>query len=76
MQKNENRDITNDARAVLSSIFRYNNIDDKELIRLIRCSGELENDQVEKFKRVYKSTMNDLMALFSDAKMKEYMGLN
>lgn len=72
----EGRDITNDTRAVLSSIYRYNNIDEKELSRLIKCSGKLINSDIEKFKNVYKKTMNDLIEIFSkDQEMKKYIGM-
>ena len=72
----EGRDITNDTRAVFSSIYRYNNIDEKELSRLIKCSGKLINSDIEKFKNVYKKTMNDLIEIFSkDQEMKKYIGM-
>ena len=74
--KNEDRDITSDTRAVLSSIYRYKNIDEKELVRLIKCSGRLENDEIEKFERVYKSTMEDLITLFSSEEIKKYIGID
>ena len=76
IMKNEDRDITSDTRAVLSSIYRYKNIDEKELVRLIKCSGRLENDEIEKFVRVYKSTMEDLVTLFSSEKIKKYIGID
>ena len=52
--RNEDRDITSDTRAVLSSIYRYKNIDEKELVRLIKCSGKLENDEIETKLWVFK----------------------
>ena len=76
IKKNEDRDITSDTRAVLSSIYRYKNMNEKELTRLIKCSGKLTSEEVEKFKRVYKSTMNDLMTLFSDEEIKKYIGID
>ena len=76
LKKNEDRDITSDTRAVLSSIYRYKNIDEKELIRLIKCSGKLTSEEVEKFERIYKSTMNDLITLFSDEEIKKYIGID
>ena len=53
-----------------------NNIDEKELSRLIKCSGKLINSDIEKFKNVYKKTMNDLIEIFSkDQEMKKYIGM-
>lgn len=68
LERNEDKEIANDTRAVLGSIYRYNNIDEEELYRLIRCSGRLEKDEIEKFKNVYENTMNDLIELFSEDK--------
>ena len=74
--KNEEKDITSDTIAVLNAIYRYLNIEDKELIRLIKCTGDLENEEVEKFKNVYKSTMEDVIQLFSkDEEIKKYIGI-
>lgn len=76
IKKFEDSDITSDTRAVLNTIYRYVNMNDQELIRLIKCSGKLEKEEIEKFKNVYKSTMDDLIKLFSkDEKIKEYIGI-
>ena len=65
-----------DLRAVLSSIYRYNHMEDKDLKRYIISVGRLTPDEIEKFMDVYKKTMNDLLQLFtSDPRMKEYLGL-
>lgn len=70
-------DKTSDLTAVISSIFRYRNIEDNEIMRLIRCTGQLSNDEIEKFLHVYKVTMEDLIELFSrDEKLKAYVGIN
>lgn len=69
-------DKVNDLSAVISSIYRYQNISDDEIRRLIKCTGKLTKDEVENFVRVYKKTMDDLIELFSaDSALKEYMGL-
>lgn len=69
-------DKTSDLKAVISSIYRYKTVDDNEIKRLIRCSGQLSNDEIEKFLQVYKATMEDLIELFSsDKDMKEYIGI-
>ncbi len=69
-------DKVNDLFAVISSIYRYKNMDDNEIMRLIKCTGQLSDNDVENFVRVYKKTMEDLIELFStDFQMKEYIGL-
>ena len=76
ISKNEDKDITSDTIAVLNSIYRYLNIEDEELIRLIKCTGNLEKEEIEKFKNVYKNTMEDLIQLFSkDEEIKKYIGM-
>lgn len=71
-----NKNIVSDANAVISSVYRYINIEESELYRLIRNTGKLENDEVEKFKQVYEKTMNDIIEMFSEnEEMKEYIGL-
>lgn len=63
-----------DLFAVLSSIHRYKNFSDKEIERLIRCTGKLDFEEVQAFKRVYKQGMNDLIEYFSDdSKIEAYM---
>lgn len=69
-------DKESDLSAVISSIYRYKNIDDNEIKRLIKCTGQLSVEDTEKFVRVYDKTMEDLIELFStDPQMKEYIGL-
>lgn len=63
-----------DLFAVLSSIHRYKNFSDKEIERLICCTGKLDFEEVQAFKRVYKQGMNDLIEYFSDdSKIEAYM---
>lgn len=57
---------SNDLRAVISSVYRYKKIDDEQIKRMIRLAGHLDEDSVNKFLRVYKSTMHDLEELFSE----------
>lgn len=69
-------DKVSDLTAVISSVYRYKTVDDNEIKRLIRCTGQLSNGDTEKFLRVYKSTMEDLIELFStDENMKSYIGV-
>ena len=67
---------SNDLFAVINSIFRYTEIDDSELRRLIQCTGKLTKEEIEKYILVYKKSMNDLIELFSqDKKMKGYLNI-
>ncbi len=67
-------DRISDFSAVISAVYRYKNVDDNEIKRWIRCTGQLTNDEVEKFLHVYKSTMDDLVELLSkDQRLKDYM---
>ncbi len=76
LKRYSNGDIVNDISAVISSIYRYKNMSDNEIRRLITCTGQLSTDDTEKFVRVYKKTMEDMIELFStDPRMKEYIGL-
>lgn len=71
-----NSDVINDATAVINSIYRYKHINDNEIRRLIRCTGNLSVDEVNAFMGVYKRTMEDLIELFSqDSLLKRYIGL-
>ena len=76
VKRYSNSDIVNDISAVISSIYRYKDLNDCEIKRLITRTGKLSNDDTKKFMRVYKKTMKDLIELFtSDPRMKEYIGL-
>lgn len=45
------------------------------LVRKIRLVGKLSLDEIQKFLRVYKSTMEDLRELFSaDEEIRELLG--
>ena len=63
--KFSNSDIINDSTAVINSVYRYAHINDDEIRRLISCTGKLSVEEINKFVRVYKQTMNDLAELFS-----------
>lgn len=68
------RDKSADLFAVLSSIHRYKGLSEKDIERLIRCTGKLEHDEIQYFKRVYRQGMDDLIEYFSkDSDMEEYM---
>jgi 7-cyano-7-deazaguanine synthase in queuosine biosynthesis len=67
----------NDLKAMIFSVHRYIQSDDAELKRLIMCSGNLTNEEIDLFLHVYKSTMDDLIQLLSKNRdMKEYIGLS
>ena len=67
----------NDLNAVINSVYRYVHSDDSELKRLIMCTGNLTAEEIGAFLHVYKSTMDDLIIMFSkDQDMKNYIGLS
>lgn len=49
---------------LLSSIITANNSTDEEIKRRIAMTGRLTSDEIEKFLRLYKKTINDLKELF------------
>ncbi|MGE5630798.1 MAG: Qat anti-phage system QueC-like protein QatC [Caulobacteraceae bacterium] len=66
----------NDLNAVINSVYRYIHSDDSELRRLIMCTGSLTGEEIEAFLHVYKSTMDNLITMFSqDYEMRNYIGL-
>ena len=67
---------SNDLFAVINSIYRYTQIDDSEIRRLVQCTGKLSEEEIEQYVLVYKKSMDDLIDLFSkDIKMKDYLDL-
>lgn len=72
---NKENDKGSDLRAVLSSIYRYKHIPEEDLKRFIRSVGRLSPDEVEKFLRVYKSSMEDLIELFAEDEIMRYLGI-
>lgn len=73
---NEENEKGADLRAVISSVYRYKHISENELKRYIKSVGRLTPEEVEKFLRVYKNSMEDLIELFiTDIRMKEYLAL-
>ena len=65
---------SSDLFAVLSSVHRYKGLSDKELRRLIRCTGKLSKEKVEWFERVYREGMNDLTDFFkNEPDMEKYL---
>lgn len=76
LQKNHGSDKCNDLLAVINSVYRYVNVSDAEIHRLIQCTGSLSQDEINYFNRVYRSTMEDLIEMFlQEDKMKEFIGL-
>ena len=76
LKVNEENDKGSDLRAVLSSVYRYKHISEEDLKRFIRSVGRLTTEEVEKFLRVYKSSMEDLIELFAeDERMRRYLGI-
>lgn len=76
LTENRNKDKTNDMAALISSLYRYKHLDDNELIRLIKSTGPLRNEDIVKFISVYKNTMGDLeQLLLQDELLKQYIGV-
>lgn len=64
-----------DLRAVISTVYRYKKLNDDQIKRMIRNAGHLDEETIEKFLRVYKSTMTDLEELFTeDEEIKKLIG--
>ena len=65
---------SSDLFAVLSSVHHYKGLSDKELRRMIRCTGKLSKEKVEWFERVYREGMNDLTDFFkNEPDMEKYL---
>lgn len=65
---------SSDLFAVLSSVHRYKGLSDKELRRMIRCTGKLSKEKAEWFERVYREGMNDLTDFFKNEQdMEKYL---
>lgn len=54
-----------DLRAVISAVYKYKNMSDIDIKNKIRVAGHLSNNEVDKFLRLYKATMDDLERFFS-----------
>ncbi|MCT4592811.1 MAG: hypothetical protein N4A57_00845 [Anaeromicrobium sp.] len=66
----------NDAIAVINSLYRYNNLDENELKRLIKCTGPLTIEEIDKFLIVYKKTMKDIAEMISEnEEIQQYVGI-
>ncbi len=66
---------SNDLRAVISAVYKYKHMQDSDIKSKIRLAGHLTEKEVNKFLRLYKSTMDDLYELFSaDSEMKKMLG--
>lgn len=76
LRTHDDNDKTNDFCAMISSVYRCSSIDDDELSRLVRLTGRLTDDEVEKFINLYRSTINDVTELFSkDDDLIRYIGI-
>ena len=75
LKNNSNNQKANDLRAVISTLYRYKKSHDEDLKDMIRCSGKLDEESVQKILRDYKSTMADLIELLSeDDEIKKFIG--
>lgn len=74
LEHNAENDKSNDFYAVLGSVYRFKNASDREIKRLIQCTGQLTPSQIEKFERVYTEGMRDLISYFKkDSQMEKYL---
>lgn len=74
LERNADNDKSADFYAVLGSIYRFNNSSNREIKRLIQCTGKLSASQVEQFERVYTEGMKDLISFFEkDPQMEKYL---
>ncbi len=75
LRRYEETDKTSDLRAVISSVYRYKRITDEQIKQMIHHAGHLDEETVEKFLHVYKSSMEDLIEMFSyDEELKKLIG--
>ncbi len=66
---------SNDLRAVISAVYQYKCMQDSDIKNKIRLTGHLTEEEVNKFLRLYKATMEDLDELFSvNSDMKKMLG--
>ena len=66
---------SNDLRAVISAVYQYKCMQDGDIKNKIRLTGHLTEEEVNKFLRLYKATMEDLDELFSvNSDMKKMLG--
>ncbi|MEG1958001.1 MAG: Qat anti-phage system QueC-like protein QatC [Lachnospiraceae bacterium] len=56
---------SSDLRAVMSTVYRYKKLDDNMIRQMIGYAGSVDAETTEKFLNLYKSTMEDLLELFS-----------
>ena len=67
-------DRSSDLNAVVDSVYRYQNCNEKNLKRLIKCTGRLSEDEVSQFLRVYSEGMKDIIEwLKGDPGMDKYI---
>ena len=63
-----------DLSAVVNSVYRFKHSTPAQVRRLIRNTGSMTDDELEKFERLYLSGMNDIIELFSkDPEMEKYL---
>ena len=67
-------DRASDLNAVVNSVYRFQRSNDLVLKQLIHQTGKLSTEEVDKFLRIYKSTMADIIELFKrDPGMERYI---
>lgn len=67
-------DKSHDLSAVANSLYRFKHSTAKQIRQMIRNTGPLTEEEVEKYERLYVSGMNDLIELFNkDPEMEKYL---
>lgn len=67
-------DISLDLNAVVNSVYRFTHCSSKQIRQLIKNTGPLSDEDVDKYERLYTSGMKDLIELFNrDPEMEKYL---
>ena len=67
-------DISLDLNAVVNSVYRFTHYSSKQIRQLIKNTGPLSDEDVDKYERLYTSGMKDLIELFKrDPGMEKYL---
>ena len=74
LMKYSDGDRSLDLTAVVNSVYRFNHSSSEEIRQLIRNTGPLSGEDVDKYERLYAAGMRDLNELFSkDPEMEKYL---
>lgn len=63
-----------DLSAVVNSVYRFKHSTKNQIRQMIRNTGPLSEEEIDKYERLYVSGMNDLIELFNkELEMKKYL---